>query len=495
MTTDNAHIATRARPDTMRYGLRNLLLCVAFAVAAGACDSLEAPNYNAGDFNELRNNPTRSSIGAAVTGLTITTRQVYAEDDNDYVSMLGILGRESYVLDGNDPRFVTEMLEGNLNPGSGAFGGNFWARPYQNIRMSDVILRGLDQLDAGEMSDAEKAATRGFVKTWKAIDLLVVVITRDENCDGTLGCPVEVTEDVQELAPPVGKRAVYDEIERLLDDGNSDLQSAGSTAFPFELHSGFDGFETPSTFREFNRALAARVDVYLAGEFDLSGKFQEALDDLDASFMELGGDFREGVYHTYSTASGDVPNGLFQPSSSPIYRAHWSFREGARLQADGETLDQRYLDKSRPIDAATLRGVGSTIGFSLYPSADSPVPIIRNEELILLAAEAYIGLGQMDAAEPYLNDVRTRSGGLPAVDLSGMSQEDALTELLYDKRYSLWAEGGHRWIDARRYGRLDELPLDCPNPPESTIIVCGTDIEHQVNARYPIPIDEQLARQ
>jgi hypothetical protein len=56
----------------------------------------------------------------------------------------------------------------------------------------------------------------------------------------------------------------------------------------------------------------------------------------------------------------------------------------------------------------------------------------------------------------------------------------ALTQLLYEKRYSLLWVGGHRWIDLRRYDRLGTLPLDLP--------------VHTVNDRYPIPGDEQLAR-
>jgi len=31
-------------------------------------------------------------------------------------------------------------------------------------------------------------------------------------------------------------------------------------------------------------------------------------------------------------------------------------------------------------------------------------------------------------------------------------------ELLYERRYSLWGEYGQRWIDAKRYDRLDQLP-------------------------------------
>lgn len=472
---------------------RTLVIVAAAAlVFSGACDSLTAPNFNAGDLEEIQNNPNRANIAAAVTGLTITTRSVYAEDDNDFVAMLGILGRENYVLDVADPRFVSEMLAGDLQAGSPAFGGNFWGRPYENLRVADIVLEGVEQVGPAELSDAEKSAVRGFVKTWKALDLLVIAVTRDANCDGNVGCPVTVEEDPEDLAPAVTLDELYAEIERLLDEGSSDLQAAGGS-FPFQLHSGFAGFSTPASFAEFNRALAARVDVYVASLFDQPGKYSEALDALDESFMDVGGDFETGLYHAYSSGSGDVSNGLFQPSSDPNYRAHPSFRSGARLQTDGTTLDQRFLDKSRPVNPRTFQGVGSDVGFTLYQSTSAPVPVIRNEELILIAAEAHIGLGNLGAAEPFLNEVRTRSGGLPSVDLPSMTQAQAIDELLYDRRYSLWAEGGHRWIDARRYDRLDELPVDCPDADPATLITCP-DTEHQVNARYPIPLDETLAR-
>lgn len=471
---------------------RTMTLLAVLTLGTAGCKALDAPNFNAGDLEELQSNPNRASIGAAVTGLTITTRSIYAEDDNDLVAMVGILGRENYVLDVADPRFVSEMLAGDLQAGSPAFGGNFWGRPYENVRVADIILSGVEAVGPAELSDAEKSAVRGFVKTWKALDLLIVAVTHDDNCDGSLGCPITVEEDPEDLAPVVGIEELYAEIERLLDEGLGDLQSAGS-AFPFQLHSGFSGFETPATFAEFNRALAARVDAYIASQFNSVAHADSVLADLDASFMDQAGDFGTGVYHVYSSGSGDVPNGLFQPSDDPNYRAHPSFRDGARLQEDGTTPDQRYLDKSRSVEPRTFQGVGSNIGFNKYLSIDAPVPIIRNEELILLAAEAHILQGELDQAEPYLNEVRTRSGGLPAVDLSSMTQSEAIDELLYDRRYSLWAEGGHRWIDARRYGRLDQLPVDCPDSDPATLITCP-ETSHQVNAAYPIPVDEQLAR-
>ena len=51
--------------------------------------------------------------------------------------------------------------------------------------------------------------------------------------------------------------------------------------------------------------------------------------------------------------------------------------------------------------------------------------------------------------------MRVNAGGLAPLpaDYPG----DLVTEVLYNRRYSLAFEYGHRWIDMRRYGRLDQV--------------------------------------
>jgi hypothetical protein len=61
-----------------------------------------------------------------------------------------------------------------------------------------------------------------------------------------------------------------------------------------------------------------------------------------------------------------------------------------------------------------------------------------------------------------------------------MTSDERLTELLYNKRYSLLFEGGHRWIDMRRYNRVSQLPLDLPS--------------HRRNDKFPFPNAECDAR-
>jgi len=127
---------------TMRSTVTRLVILV---IAGGlGCTSLEAPDFNNPSIDELQGNPTRAAAAAAATGLLIGARENIGEF-NGYVSLTGILGRESYNLDGADTRYATEMYQGaELNPGSPALGGNLWALRYQNIRNANILLNALE---------------------------------------------------------------------------------------------------------------------------------------------------------------------------------------------------------------------------------------------------------------------------------------------------------------------------------------------------------------
>lgn len=453
-----------------RVKLTRPLVLLAGALCLGACGDLDIPDLNNPSLELLRDRPTRSAVNAAATGLLIGHR-VDVAAASGYVSMLGILGRESYNFDAADPRFVTEMLMAvTLDPGSPRFGGNFWSAPYSNIRNANLVLTAVGNVSG--MSEAEREAIRGFAKTIQALDFLVVINTRD-----TYGAPIDVGGAIDELAPIASKDEVFAHIATLLDQAKAHLEAGGNT-FPFPLDDGFGGFRTPATFLRFSRAVKARVDVY-------RGDFAAALAELGESFIAPGSSLDLGVYTTYGTGSGDTLNGLI----SPNLFAHPSIIPDADRKANGD-VDDRVTRKVKSVTARTVQGITSDLGFSVYPGNTSPVPVIRNEELILLRAEANIGLGNVAAAADDINFIRTASGGLaPRLDLDA---SNILDELLKQKRYSLLYEGGHRWIDLRRYGRLQAcdpadttgrqcVPLDLPT--------------HHIHDRFPIPVQEMDPRE
>lgn len=470
---------------------RNLVIVTALLTFAG-CKGLNSPNFNSGDVDDLSGNPSATEITTAVQGLFIGTRsyipRIVTQDPRQgYIDLLGILGRNSYTMEGAEPRNATEMLGGELNPGSEGFGGNLWRRPYNNVKLAETILAGVDGVPASEFSQGEKDAIRGFTLTMKAHDLLLVLNLRDTNCDGILGCPVSIPPDPDQLPAAVAKPAMFEAIRQMLEDGGADLSSAAQSgaSFRFQLMSGFEPFTTPAEFLKANRALLGRVLVYMCAEFDDPSLCTEALTVLEDSFLDTGASMDLGVFLSFGQGSGDDVNNLFEASDNPALRAHPSVLGDAQQKADG-TLDDRALRKTRPVSFRQQNQLASSTGFDIYQSLTAPVPIIRNEELILLRAEANILLGNLGAAEDDINVIRTVSGGLEPIDLE--AEPDPLGVLLREKRYSLLYEGGHRWIDLRRHDRLETLPLDCPDPDRCP------NTQHVRNARFPIPEDEALGR-
>lgn len=442
---------------------RLLAAAIAPILLAGCGDDLLVPDYNNPSLEDLQNNPTPAAVAAAATGLLVAMRDEF-DDRNGYVSLLGIIGRESYNFDGADPRFVTEMLEGTLNPSSPAFGGNLWTDRYRNIRLGTIILNGLDQV-AG-FTNEQKEATRGYVKTLVAHELLLIVNTRD-----TSGVALDFDREPTSAPAPLSTRdEALTRVSALLDEARTHLQAGGS-AFPFPLSSGFTGFSTPATFLRFNRALKARVEVY-------RGQYASALTALGESFITLDPTQLDlGAHMVFTTGAGDDVNELFDPRDAPDILAHPSIVTDAELRPNGE-VDLRVQRKIRTVTSRTVRFITTDKAFSHYPGLNASIPIIRNEELILLRAEANIGLGNTLAALGDLNFIRQNSGGLAPLLLPTQA---TLTELLKQKRYSLLFEGGHRWIDLRRYNRLSDLPLDRSN--------------HTRNSAFPIPEAECLARE
>ena len=111
---------------------------------------------------------------------------------------------------------------------------------------------------------------------------------------------------------------------------------------------------------------------------------------------------------------------------------------------------------------------------------EAPVGILRDEELVLLRAQAYIETGNLAAATADLNSVHTFYG--LAAYSTFATKTAAINAVLYDKRYSLLYEGPQRWVDLREYGRLNATYLrrEIPSDP--------------FNAAFPLPRAELNAR-
>jgi len=413
------------RMDVMSF---KPIFIVLTAIAFIGCGDLSFDNPNAPTIEIAEDIPIQNFVTGAEAGMRVEL-WIYLRD-------VSIIGREAYYFEPADPRYTGELMNNRLDPG-GFLVTRPWIARYNVISNTETLLNiKAPQLVGADLAD-EKAGLEGFAKTIQAYQLLMNLNLQNEN-----GIQFDFSGS---FTPFKSKSESFTAIANLLNEADTDLGNGG-VAFNFELSSGFDGFDTPATFAQFNRALRARVAVYM-------GEYATALTALENSFIDETGDLNLGVYHVYSDGLGDLTNNMFEAPDADVIKlmGHPTF------ETDAESGDSRFAAKviKRPA-AATFDNLSTDLGITVFSSSTDPVSIIRNEELILLRAEANIGLGNYATAEADINVIRDAAG---LADSPTLDATNALDLLLHEKRYSLFLEG-HRWIDMRRYGKLADLPID-----------------------------------
>jgi len=440
MTTN----AMKQVPAVSRYSR----YAAAIVLLAAACSDPTLPDFNNPQLPPSI--PTKVALQEQVTGTLAGDREQHAF----FILVLETMGRDAYRIDGADPRYIQQPL-GQFSPG--AFLVDFtWNSSYRTIRGSQALAAGAENSTA--LNAAEKSGAAGFARTIKGLEYIKLIETR-----GNLGIPIATGSGA--LDPISCQPKVLTYISALLDTAATNL-AAGGTDFAFSLPAGFAGFTTPASFREFNQALAAKVHIYrgfqtfaASGTVDVA-ELNAALTALDASFYSTDpADFRVGVYHTYSTSSGDLLNGnysrdVIRANPKVLNQADAGDRRLSKIQQD-PAFQKALPDNSASSDIIFLNITGPT----------TPLPIMIDEQLVLMRAEALWGLNRDAEALALSNLVRQSSGGLaPRTLASFATRLDILREILKQKRYSLLFESGDRLVDYRMFGLYPELGMEL-NPP------------------------------
>jgi hypothetical protein len=175
------------------------------------------------------------------------------------------------------------------------------------------------------------------------------------------------------------------------------------------------------------------------------------------------GNRNNGTYVVYSTSSGDVLNNVSYAVNSDLY-VHPGIDSILNVG-----LDDRYRRKVALATSAcnpvynprSQVGVTATRRPCTYATNTTSIPIIRNEELVLLRAEAEWFTGATAAAITDLAAVRANSGGSNGgtsvvAFAAPTTNTEFVSELLLQGTLSLFQEG-HRFPDYRRFGRLAAL--------------------------------------
>lgn len=421
-----------------------VLLSIFMITGCNLTDVDEVIDPNNPSVAGVLNDASLGELQNMVTGLESRHRGYVGNSTLLY----GSFGREVWAFFESDPRFTVDWLgqESITEPYPNFFAaGGSYNTPYQAIKQANLLIGAAENTTT--INESEASAYLGFAKTIKAFQYLIPLNGQYQN-----GIRIDVSEPLNP-GPFLSYEDALDEILLLLDEAYSDLDSASS--LPFSLTDGFgEEFGTIEGLKQVNRAIKARASIY-------AEDFNGALAALDDSFLELEAgeqSMNMGVSHVYGNPPDNF-NPLFYPldaNTNQIMVVHPSMIEDA--EPGDLRVENKFFERTTPVTNANVPEAASYQD-ARFSNNTAPIPYLRNEELILIYAEALAHRGQgsdFADAESAINLIRT-TWNLPPVTLSTF--DEIIDQVLFERRYSLWAEGGHRWIDARRYDRLDEIAV------------------------------------
>ena len=467
--------------------IRRSLALAAALTLFGACKDGFVPDQNNPGQDDFGVITSRAQLQSQATGLLAGDRFFWAER---WILFSETIARNVIRFDPAEPRFISRLIRGETTgPGSAMstsdfIGSSNWGTLYSNVRSADLLIQAVDASTAATptpLTDAEKSATKGFAKTLKAMSYLRVIEARD-----VLGAVVDPASPADPLPPIRCKPAALALISALLDEARTDLL-AGGTDFPFNLPANMGPAQTVAGFIQFNRALKAKVEVYRAFAAWTPGNpatinqthLTAAAAALAASFVSTTASSFLGVYHSFSSASGDTPNQLIDNSVYRINPLVAAAAEPNDLRRSKWTTGASRTGGSASANPQLNTQVTSNLIQLVHTSPASPIPIIRNAELILLRALVRWGQGDFLGAMADINHIRQVEGGLGPLPLPA-NPNNIPALILHEQRLSLLFTSSANWVTARMLGLLNTRQEAANKPTPLTA--------------FPIPQGERDAR-
>lgn len=374
---------------------------------------------------------------AAMTGVYKSLQGGYA--NGDYYSATVLAAESADDLINASPS--DEFFSNNVLPQTFGVEG-LWDGPYKDIYACNSILEGLDK-GAG-VSAALKTELTGEAKFVRAYSYFYLV-----NLFGDV--PLVMTTDYRTNAviPRAAQKDVNDQIVTDLKDAQASLKSDYS----------FSNNERVRPNALAATAMLARQYLYMkdwtnaeieAGKVIASPLYR--LTGLDSVFLKNS---KEAIWQLSFDNQNSNEGGVFAPSSDypPFYV---SLNPGLANAFDPS--DQRG---THWVYAADVFGDMYYYPYKYKNASISPITeysmVIRLAEMYLVRAEARVHLNKLTgggSAEEDIDAVRTRAG------LAGTAAatQDALLQAVEDeRRFELFTEWGHRWLDLKRTGRADAV--------------------------------------
>jgi hypothetical protein len=408
-------MTTMKKPTDRRpRGARGACLAAALlaGVLASAC-SLDKTNPNAPSEEQV------ITTSEGIITLAVGLQSQYADNVNIFLRAPALVTDEW----GTRPVALAadqSLVTGNPDPTFGVVSDPF-AAAYRIARTADILIANAGKASLN-LGTGMTAGITSLSKLMKAMALGNLTLQYQQ-----------LPANAGVGALPLPRTQVQDSVIALLESARADIASvtdADLAGFRSRvLGSGID--------------LRNTIDAMLARYYLFRGQYTNAL----AAAQRVSPTILSQL--TY-------PN----PGLNPIYNYSAVSRyTGARKSFFTEAAPGDQRPNYWAIRTAGQPGQpDSVFDFRKYGARNDAYPLYIPDEMVLIQAEVYARQGNLPQARTLLNAVHTDAtaqgdepvAGLPALtDAQLATESDILTQLLYERRYELYAQGV-RWEDLRR---------------------------------------------
>lgn len=345
-----------------------------------------------------------------------------------------------YAVTNDRYNFYTNTLRAN-----NSVNNNIWSSAYKQLYSVNALLEGIQ--DNVDLTEVTKNRIEGEAKFIRAFIYYYLMHLYDE-------VPLVLTTDYhrnQSLArTPVNE--IYSQIQK-------DLEEALVYLPEDYVHSEGEHIR-PTKYAAYT--LLARLALWKEDYTQAINYASEVIDSGKYSLVELDDVFKansaEGVWQL-------VP---VNPNTGANEGYHFILENNPEVSSStaSQALNEDFLSIWQANDLRYQNWIGVyTEGTDnyYYPfkykiknggDSEEYSMVMRFAELYLIRAEAYAKSGNVQAALNDLNKIRNRAG---LADWTMVDIADIEQAVLDERRRELFSEWGHRWLDLRRFKKIDEV--------------------------------------
>ena len=421
------------------------VLCLALLLLA-ACENLVEVDYPANQIGTAQVFEDLQTANAALAGLYAGLRDQSLITGGSYYGAGALLGSyaddlDCYFYDQNGVVDISNNQQQKTNSNI----ETIWNTAYQQVYYANSIIYGAEHSTA--LAEGDKNRIRG-----EALLVRSLIYFYLQQLFGDIPYTASLDYEYNRSLSKTDATAVLEQLEL-------DLTEAISL-----LPDDYRDAERIYPNRKAAQVLLARVCL-LRQEWSLAEQAAKSI--LQSPLYRFQADLGE-VFHK----SGTHILWQLKPQNSGDAAMEASFYYFTSSTPNSYVLSQNLLNTFAENDLRKTHWMASVTfeGQNWYrpckyknlpgDNTDEYSVVFRLEEVYFIMAEALAGQNRLDEALPYLNATRQRAGLTAFTSLTG---EAFNSELMAEKRREFFAESGLRFLDLKRWGRLDQLKATKPN--------------------------------